>query len=86
MIKKKLDEKDIRICINLLCKVLAEIGFKYKSVGKNRSVFVEIKEIRDSRSHYLRTVRDFRRRGFRIVYLDETLINKNHCLTKSSKL
>ena len=37
MIKKKLEEKDIRIGINLLCKVLPEIGFKYKSVGESRS-------------------------------------------------
>ena len=83
MIKKKLEEKDIRIGINLLCKVLQKSVLNINPLAKIVKFFVERKEICDSRSHYLRTVKDFRRRGYRIVYLDETWINKNHCLTKS---
>ena len=64
-------------------KVLAELGFKYKRVKENRKVFIERNGIRASRAHFLRTVKEFRKRGYRIVYLDETWVNKNHCLSKA---
>ena len=66
----KLKKKGIDIGLNLLLKVLPEIGFKYKSVGENCKVLIERFEIRASRAHYLRTIKDFRRRGYRIVHLE----------------
>ena len=83
MIKKKLQEKYIIISRNLLCKVFTEIGFIYKTVSANRAVFIERNEVRESRAQYLRKIKEFRQRGYRTVYLDETWVNKNHCLTKS---
>ena len=83
MIKKKLKEKDINIGKSLSCKILPEISFNYKTVKENRAVFIERKEIRETRAQYLRTIRDFRRRGYRVIYLDETWVNKTHCVTKS---
>ena len=58
MIQKRLKEKNIQICINRLYKVVKEISFKYKTVKENRKVFIERNEIRASRAHYLRTVKD----------------------------
>ena len=84
MIRAKLKEKkNINISRNHLYKILLSIGFKYKSVKENRKVLIERNEVRASRAHYLRIIRDFRRRGYRVIYLDETWVNKNHCLTKS---
>ena len=61
---------------------MPEIGLRYKYVKENRTVFTERNEIQASCTHYLQTIRNFRRREFRVIYL-ETWVNKNHCLTKS---
>ena len=63
--------------------MLPDIGFKFKSVSENRKVLIERNDNRAWRAHYLRTVKDFRTRGYQTVYLDETWINKNHCLNKT---
>ena len=74
MIKQKLKERNIDIGINFLRRILPDIGFKFKSVSENRKVLIERNEIRASRANYLRTVQDFRTRGYQIVYLDEAWI------------
>ena len=52
MIQKRLKEKNIKVCINRLYKVLGDIDYKYKTVKENRKVFIERNEIRASRAHY----------------------------------
>ena len=78
-IRRRLQQLKIIITRPRLSLELKSLGFKWKKITENRKIFIERPEIRAVRAHYLRTVRQFRRNGYQIVYLDETWVNQNHC-------
>ena len=79
MIKAKLAQKCIIVNLKQLSTELQTLGFKWKKVGENRKKFITRNDVANVRADFLRTVTDFRARGYQIVYLDETFVNKNHC-------
>ena len=73
-IRRRLQQLNINITRPRLSLELKSLGFKWKKITENRKIFIERPEIRAVRAHYLRTVRQFRRNGYQIVYLDETCV------------
>lgn len=62
--------------------LLKEIGFEF--VSRNRkSVIVERDDIILWRRQYLRNIREYRRQGRPIYYLDETWVNQGHTPSKA---
>jgi hypothetical protein len=65
-----------------LRRVLKKIGFKWAKTLDNRKILVETNEIRLLRFKYLDKIKEYRREGRPIVYLEETYINAGHTTTK----
>jgi hypothetical protein len=65
-----------------LRRVLMKIGFKWAKTPDNRKILIETSEIRLLRFKYLDKIKEYRREGRPIVYLDETYINAGHTITK----
>lgn len=80
---RKLEDHDIFVSKFLLYKTLHELGFVWAKVKENRKSFAERYDIVTSRANYLQKVKYYRELGYKIVYLDETWVNKNHCLSKA---
>lgn len=62
-----------------LWKIVKSAGFTFrKRLGHNKGILCERSDLVASRSRYLRQVREKRKEGFDIVYIDETWVNAHH--------
>ena len=62
-----------------LWRTLHQIGFVYKkNSGNSREVMCERSDLVSKRCDYLRKIREYRREGRNLVYLDETWLNAHH--------
>jgi transposase len=78
-LKAVLEEEGILKCSREhLRRILKSIGFKWLKSQTNRKILMEKPEVVMWRAQYLREIRQFRRENRRIIYLDETYVNKNH--------
>lgn len=66
-----------------LCKVIKEIGFKFRKTRDNRAILIERDDIRLLRIKYLERIKYYRSLGKPIVFLDETYIHAGHTKSKS---
>ena len=62
---------------SFLHKLLKELGFEF--INRNRKrVIVDRDDIILWRRRYLRKIKEFRRQGRKVYYLDETWVNQGH--------
>ena len=78
MIMDKIKD-DIEITTFVLYKTLKDLGFCWRRTGDDRRVAIERSDTVAARSQYLRDIDRARRAGNKIIYLDETWVNQNHC-------
>lgn len=75
------DESLPKISRDVLVRTLAEMKIKYVRRNRN-SALIERDEIILWRRDYLRDIREYRRGGKKIYYLDETWLNQGHTVSK----
>ena len=65
-----------------LLRVIKHMGFKWKKCQNKRKVLIENPRILEWRHDYLIKIRDLRRSGRNIIYLDETWVDNNLTFAK----
>ena len=73
--EKNLDE--LKLSLWSLWKIMHDIGFRYKTNDSSRKFLMEQTNIIAKRNEYLYTVKDARKTGRPIIFLDETWVNVN---------
>lgn len=63
-------------------RLINDIGFRFEK-RENKALLVERSDIIAMRHNYLRKIRNFRKEGRKIVYLDETWVNVGHTVSKA---
>ncbi|XP_042893704.1 uncharacterized protein LOC122267665 [Penaeus japonicus] len=71
-----------------LYRVVKQLGFRYKRIDGGRYILLERSDVAAARNKYLRAISGNRksRRPRPEIYLDETWINENECLTRGLKV
>lgn len=64
-------------------KILRFLGFRWRKVTQDKSVLIESYRIKKWRHQYIRKIREARRNGIPIVWLDETWFNSGDAECKS---
>ena len=60
------------------------MGFKWKRVSENKKIVIEQRDVVKARSQNLPDITNYRSEGYKIVYLDETWVNKKTVPTHGS--
>ncbi|XP_065210548.1 uncharacterized protein LOC135838729 isoform X1 [Planococcus citri] len=66
-----------------LRKILHKMGYQWKKCGARTKLLIEKPEIVQWRGKYIKQIREYRREGRPIFYIDETCINNNSTFKKS---
>ncbi|CAG2191755.1 unnamed protein product [Mytilus edulis] len=67
---------------SLLLKIVKELGFKWKRSQTKRKVLIEKDAIVEKRIQYLNRIKDYRKKGMNLVYIDETWIDTAYTAKK----
>ena len=78
----KEDEDFPKMSRTTFWRVLKSIGFHYVQTKGNTQIMMERTDIVAWRHRFLRRIREIRRGGRPIVYLDETWINAHHTVSR----
>src|ERR1700729_477799 len=72
----------IEISKSILWKIVRAAGFTFRKTLGGRNIICEKPHLIAARSKYLRQIRERRRQGYDIVYLDEFWVNAHHTYAK----
>lgn len=75
------DDSMPKISRRLLLRTLKQMNIKFMKRGR-KSVLIEREEIVLWRRNFLQKIREYRREGRKIYYLDETWLNQGHTVSK----
>lgn len=79
MLRQRVQEDlEFNLSITSLNRILRRNGFSYKKTQNNRKLLCERNDIKLMRVKYLRKIREYRTKGFDIIYLDESYIHSSH--------
>ena len=70
------------LSVTSLWRLLKKMGFRYTKRTNKRQLY-ERHDVIAARAEYLRAIREYRRAGRSIVYLDETWCNQHHTVAKA---
>ena len=71
-------KEELCVSDSLLRMTLLKMGFCWRKTTDDRRVIIERTDSKAARARYIRTIKEHRREGKRIVYLDETWVNAGH--------
>lgn len=79
MLRQRVQEDlELNLSITSLNRILRRNGFSYKKTQNNRKLLCERNDIKLMRVKYLRKIREYRTKGYDIIYLDESYIHSSH--------
>ena len=65
-----------------LWRCLKSKDYAFRKTGGNRHILCERGDLRRARATFLRKIKEARRQGLNLVFLDETWINAHHAFIK----
>ncbi|KAL3283367.1 hypothetical protein HHI36_006515 [Cryptolaemus montrouzieri] len=56
-------------------EILSNIGFRWKDIGTHKYLLIEDHEVRKKRLHYIRSINNYKKNGYKCIYLRDLYIH-----------